>query len=136
MNIVTRFKRILFFRVTPGHIPPRELSVTQPFSSVCLGSLISCKLLVIAHTISLFLLEVHRGRYSSRKTLRFNCTLKMWFFLRILKLKNMQFLYKNVYRQLLTFSNFLKNLRAGWLYWDFKFDRVISQRHVLSFLKF
>ena len=50
----------------------------------------------------------------------------------------MQFLLKNVYRAnlltllqielnwLLTFSDFLKNLREDWLYGDFKLDRVIS----------
>ena len=122
-----------FFKMVCFKVTKR---ITKERSSVCLGFLISCKLLVIAHTMSLFLLELLRGRYSSRKTLRFNCTLKMWFFLRISKLKNMIFLYKNVCRRLLTFSNFLKNLRAGWLYGDFKLDRVISQRYVLSFLKF
>ena len=54
----------------------------------------------------------------------------------------MQFLQKNAYRVNLstlfeielngplTFSDFLENFRAGWLYGDFKLNRVISQRYV------
>ena len=38
--------------------------------------------------------------------------------------------------ELLTFSNFLGNLRASWLYGDFKLDCVITQRYVLLFLSF
>ena len=49
---------------------------------------------------------------------------------------NLSTLFEIKSNGLLTFSDFLENLRAGWLYRDFKLDHVISLRYVLSFLSF
>ena len=49
---------------------------------------------------------------------------------------NLSTLFEIELNRVLTFYDFLENLRAGWLYGDFRLDRVISERYVLSLLCF